>query len=288
MSEINNDRLLYVCKNCNSKFLFDNNEIINCIYCDSLLERCDGNLINVEYIIPFKYDKSSVIKIYKKNTRFKLFLPFKFRRRAYIEKINNVYVPFFITDLQYEGNMLFGASSSSEWMDGKYSYLETKKYDIIYDGFAQYNGNVISCNNIIEQQDIKYLEPLEFNGKTNYDESIVYNIPIEVFNSNNSLDEVKKIISNKVSNMMSGLITYEKKGIKKNNMFFSDSNSYCILLPMWVLTYNFDNKKYKFIFSDSNDKVYMDLPVGKTEKIIVGIIIFLSIFLGGFLISYFF
>ena len=220
----------------------------------------------------------------------KLFIPLKFRKKSYIERISSVYVPFYVTDLKYDGNVLFGASSSKKWNDDKFNYVETKVYDIICDGSLEYNKNIISMSNIIEQDIVNYFEPFDFNNMVNYNDNIVSNNLVEGFYdvSDEKLNSTKKKIVNRTTKMMIDLINYEKKGIKKNNMMFSMNNSFYILLPMWILTYKYNDKNYKFILSDSNDKVYMDLSGGIKEKIIVGVCIFMFIFIISFFISYFF
>lgn len=281
---------LFKCSSCGSKFVTSANVMTNCLYCDSLLEQSPNDSINPQYIIPFKNDKDAAIKIYKKYTRFRFFIPFKFRKKDYINKISNVYVPFYVTDLKYNGNVLFGASSSKKWNDDKFNYDETKIYDIVCEGTLEYNNNIVSNSNIIEQEIINYFEPFDFINKVNYEDRLIANNYVEgVYNiSDDKLDTTKKKIINRATNMMSELINHEKKGIKKNNMIFSNGNSFYVLLPMWILTYKYQDKNYKFILSDSNDKVYMNLPNGIKEKIIVGIATFMFIFIVSFLISYFF
>ena len=279
---------MFTCSSCGASFI-TNSTITNCVYCNSLVaQKPCGNIV-ANYIIPFKRNKEDAINIYKKYMKFRWYLPFEFRKKDYIERLTAVYVPFYICDFKCSGNVLFGASDSHKWDDGKFNYDEVKKYDVNCEASFDYEGCIVNLNEIVNDDELKYLEPFDFSNKVDFNNSFIKDSLVEY--SSKTKEEkslnLKKRIMNRSTKMMIEQIKHEKKGIKKNNLNINDINSFYILMPMWVLTYNYYNKKYKFLLSDSNDHVYMNLPIGDVEKIIVSLVMFIICFIISFLVALF-
>lgn len=64
-----------------------------------------------DFIIPFKYSKEDAVKALKEHCTGKIFLPKSFTNENHIQKIQGIYVPFWMFDGEAEGDAHYQATA---------------------------------------------------------------------------------------------------------------------------------------------------------------------------------
>jgi hypothetical protein len=79
-------------------------------------------------VIPFKLDKNAAIEALKKHCKGKKLLPKLFADENHINKIQGIYVPFWLFDTDAEANIRYRATRIRHWSDSDYNYTEKRYY----------------------------------------------------------------------------------------------------------------------------------------------------------------
>ena len=121
----------YSCPSCGAELICDATTVATqCPYCGNptvVLSQFDGNL-KPDYILPFKLDKEAAIAALKDFYKDKKLLPRQFASNNQIEKIQGVYVPFWLFNGTVEVDMDFSASRSMTHREGDRIITETDHF----------------------------------------------------------------------------------------------------------------------------------------------------------------
>ena len=269
------DSMEYRCPKCDAVLnLIDNK--YKCEYCKSEYDKdYFTNKKNPEYIIPFKINKTQAIDIYKNNIKSKLLTISTLKR---INKIEGIYVPCYIYDLDYTGEVEFECNKNSTWKSSGTKYLKEDVYKVI-------RGANMSVNNMPIIATTQ-LNDIDF-GLYNYDELVLYNSKyLEDYKSYNSDKTKDKLLSDVQIKAKDNFIDEVKKDIKDYNDIKYINNSInlynpkrkLVLLPIWILKTNYNNKEYTYIINGQTGYFNGDIPIEKNRYLFVWLTIFLIVF----------
>ena len=97
----------YNCPSCGAELVCDESTAAtSCPYCGNptVVPGQFSGMLRPEFVIPFKLTKDDAVKALKKHYKGKPFLPRTFTAGNHIEKIQGVYVPFWLFDGTAEGS----------------------------------------------------------------------------------------------------------------------------------------------------------------------------------------
>ncbi|MCF0142241.1 MAG: hypothetical protein HUJ75_02565, partial [Parasporobacterium sp.] len=140
--ELGDDVKSYVCPSCGGEIICDNNTAAtNCPYCgnNTIVPGQLSGSLKPDYIIPFKLDKQAAIAALKKHYGKRLFLPKEFKDKNTIEKIQGIYVPFWLFDADVQIRGDFEGKRSTSHRQGDYIVTTTKHYDITRGGHFSFD-----------------------------------------------------------------------------------------------------------------------------------------------------
>ena len=128
---------VYVCESCNGEIVGDENTGATfCPFCGSpvvMMHAFAGDL-RPDYVIPFKLDKKAATEALKNHCKGKKLLPKMFLDENHIDKIQGIYVPFWLFDTDADANIRYRATRVRHWSDSDYDYTETRYYAVIRAG----------------------------------------------------------------------------------------------------------------------------------------------------------
>lgn len=81
-----------------------------------------------DFIIPFKYSKEDAVKALKEHCAGKNFPAQEFYQRNHIQKIQGIYVPFWMFDGEAEGDAIIRQSRSRTYTSG---IMKSRRQDIL-------------------------------------------------------------------------------------------------------------------------------------------------------------
>lgn len=280
--------VMYCCPSCGAEIVTDDTTAATfCYYCHNpvvLSGRVSGEFLPNK-IIPFSIDKEQATNKFLEYVQRKKFVPKAFFNKQQIEKISGVYFPYWMADMDMTGSLQAEGRNVRVWRSGETEYTETKIYQI------ERRGNIHLediTKNALKRNSLKLAE-----GVLPYDVSKVQKFhmgflsgflaekrDLERADLQADVAEDAKVFGKKLlRDTVSGYSTVD---VRSCNLHTEKENWDYIMLPVWTVTYQGrDGKTYYYSMNGQNGKVYGELPVDKQKVWLLGLIVFLVVFVAG-------
>ena len=270
------------CPRCNAVLNYVDNKF-KCEYCRTEFDNdyfTDNKA--VDYIIPFKITKDDAIKIYKKNIKSSLLTPSIFTNKKNIEKIEGIYVPCYIYDLDCTGVVEFECEKISFWKSSGIKYKKTDIYKAIRSANMCIKNMPIISTLHLQDSIFNNIEPYNYNELVVYDNC--YLESYKLYPSNKTKDELLDSIQIKakdsfVSEIKKDIKDYDSIKQIDNSINLYNSNRKYTLLPIWLLKIDYNNKEKIYIINGQTGTFSGNIPINKKRCILIWIIVFVIIFI---------
>lgn len=159
--EINN----YICNSCGAEIIVDSTTVANsCPYCGSTVVLSDqiSGIYKPDFIIPFKLDKKIAQNALKRFYRGKWLLPNDLKK-ACVDEIKSVYVPFWLFNCGTDAKIVFDAVNKRYWSDSNYNYEEISHYNVYRFGTLDFANIPVDGSSKIDDNYMEGLEPYDFS-----------------------------------------------------------------------------------------------------------------------------
>ena len=274
----------YNCPSCGAELICDDTTAASsCPYCGNptVVPSQLSGALRPDYVIPFRLDKDAAVEALKKHYRHKPFLPRKFREKNNIEKLQGVYVPFWLFDADADGDITFAGTRSHTRREGEYNVTTTEHFDIQRSGSASFrripaDGSTKMPDDYmdsIEPFDYQELEPFSMAYlpgylADRYDVSAKRCARRADTRCRASLEEL----------LRRDVVGYDSVTIRKRDIRLHRGSVKYALLPVWVLNTRWKDNNYLFTMNGQTGKLVGDLPVSK-GKYWAAFLAFLVLFL---------
>ena len=127
----------YSCPSCGAELICDATTAATaCPYCGNptVVPGQFAGALRPDYVLPFKLSREDAISALRRHYKNKPFLPKAFSDQNQIEKIQGVYVPFWMFDGEAEGHARYDATRSRIFRSGDWEITTTDHFDICRDG----------------------------------------------------------------------------------------------------------------------------------------------------------
>ena len=262
---------LYHCASCGAQIMCDDQQTaLFCYYCHNPVI-LSGKLTG-EYkpgkIIAFKFNKESALDTFRKWVQKRHFVPDDFRSEQQLDKVTGLYVPFWVADCDVKADFTAIGKTVRSWTSGSYRYTETKEYNVVRRGNITVNGIPADGESKIEDLLMESIEPF------NYDELQPFSMTYLTgfFADKYDVDKAqvfpriksrasqagKKIIRDSIGSYSSLSVNSEQYNIMKTDWEY-------MMLPVWFMTYNYNNKIYEFAINGQTGKLAGTPPLDKPK-----------------------
>lgn len=261
----------YTCPSCGASIITDENTSTDyCAYCGShvvLKGRISGQ-IKPNLIMPFKISKENAKQILKDELKKYGYIPKSFFEEANLDKISGIYYPFWEADVDAEGEINAECTKVRTWVAGDRKYTETKFYDVSRSGDIHLEDISVNALKSADKSLIEGVLPFPIDGHIPFD--MTYMSGFYAKKNDLTYDDVKPEISQKINNYSVGVLkstmrNYTTIMVKNKNINIKNEHKDYTLLPIWILSYSYNNKNYTFAINGITGKMFGDLPLSKTK-----------------------
>ena len=274
---------IYHCKNCGAEIMADETTTSTfCVYCGStaiLKDKIEqGRAPN--YIIPFKKVREDAVEAFKKITRFKPLMPKCFKEVRNIEKISGVYIPFWAYDLEANGEIEFEARDVTTWSDSRYRYTKVDKYAVRKSGHFDFNKVLADASSRFSDELMDSIEPFNYDDLKAYNHAYLSGFLAEKYDVKESegLDRAIERTNNTCVGLVANTVGHMQKSVAYNGMLVNAKKIHYIMLPVWMVNINYNNKMYTFAMNGQTGKIVGNIPIGIKETIIWSVLVFIVLF----------
>ena len=264
------DRVVYVCRSCGAAIETDNTTAATrCPYCDNEVlatDRLSGGL-KPNGVIPFALDKADAVRAVKSHFHNKRLLPRDFLSGHRIGKIQGIYVPFWLFDSGVNGEVNLDGTHTRCYSDADYNYVETQHYLVHVAGEMRFSRVPVDGSRKMDDDLMDALEPFDYSGLKPFDPAYLSGFLADRFDEDpdTSLPRASERMKDCAESALRG---YGDKGyssltVKRSRMRLESPTVQYVLLPVYLLNLEFQNKKYRFAVNGQTGKVVGELPVSQ-------------------------
>ncbi|MGG4393655.1 TFIIB-type zinc ribbon-containing protein [Paenibacillus thiaminolyticus] len=259
----------YHCNSCGAVIITEaETSATNCNFCGSAVvlgDRLTGELAPAK-IIPFSISKEQAMKAFRKWCRGGLVTPSGFMTADRIKGITGLYVPFWLYDLHNEVEAHARATRVSTYRSGDYEYTKTDYYDVYREIHLDYVRVPIDASKKMNDELMDKLEPFPYGKLERFKTPYLAGYIAEKYSYNE--EQLYPRVKHKVEDYIRSYIKSTVSGYTTVN--YTDVNidtelerADYVLLPVWMVNYDYNKKEYTFAMNGQTGKVVGKPPISK-------------------------
>lgn len=285
---------VYRCPSCGAEIVTDDTTAASfCYYCHNpvvLSGRVSGEYLPHK-IIPFAIDKKQATEKFLEYVHSKKFVPKAFFQKSQIEKISGVYFPYWMVDMDMEGELQAEGRNVRIWRSGDTEYTETKIYQIERTGdihLEDISRNALKKANSklssgILPYDMSNAQEFHMGYLSGFlaEKRDIEKEDLKIGVGEEAREYGEKILRDTVHGYTSLSVRSCRLDCQKENWDY-------MLLPVWTVTYKGrDGKIYFYSMNGQNGNVYGELPIDYKKVWILSGIVAFAVFLLGLMGGFF-
>ena len=261
----------YSCPACTAELICDESTAAtSCPYCGNptVVPGQFNGALKPDYVIPFKLNKDDAVKALKKHYQKRFFLPRAFSSNNQIEKIQGVYVPFWLFDGEAEGDTVYKTTRSMTWIEGEYEVTETSHFICSRAGSLAFEKVPVDASTKMPDDYMDSLEPFDYGELKPFSTAYLpgfladkYDVSVE--DSQTRADE--RCAESLALELSKTVIGYETVSEVRREIEANLDEAHYALLPVWLLNTKWNGKGYLFAMNGQTGKMVGDLPVDKKK-----------------------
>ncbi len=263
------DMKVYTCRSCGGDIVCDATTAATaCPYCGNpvvMTGKLSGDL-KPDLVIPFKLDKKAAKEGLRQHLKGKRLLPKLFKDENHIDEINGVYVPFWLFDSDAEASVRYRATRVRSWSDSRYHYTETRHYSLLREGEVGFDHVPVDGSSKMENDLMESIEPYDFREAVDFRTAYLsgfladrYDVPSETC-ATEANQRIKRTAENLLASTAVGYTTVVPQ---HSSVRCQAGRVRYALLPVWLLTTNWNGNTYSFAMNGQTGKFVGNLPVDK-------------------------
>ena len=259
----------YVCDSCGGELICDSTTAATeCPYCKNpvvVTDRLSGTL-RPDVVIPFKIDKKAAVAALKNHYKGKKLLPKVFADENRLDEIKGIYVPFWLFDADAEASIRYRATRMRMWSDSRYDYTETSFYSVSRDGSLSFERVPVDGSVKIADDLMESLEPFDFSQATDFNTAYLSGYLADKYDvdAKSSIPRANERIKKSTEDAFAATVTgYHSVTPVSSSINLTEGKALYALYPVWLLSTEWNGKKYTFAMNGQTGKFVGNLPLDK-------------------------
>jgi len=257
----------YVCQSCGGEIVGDlSTAATNCPYCDNpvvMAGQFSGTL-RPDLVVPFKLNKEQAKAALSGYLEKKPLLPKAFKSQNRIESIQGIYVPFWLFDTDADASLRYKATRIHTWSDADYNYTRTSFFSLIRSGHIGFDHVPVDGSSKMPNELMESIEPYDMTQAVDFQTAYLagyladkFDVEAEVCKTRAN-DRIRASTETAFAQTTAGYATVTPES---TNIQLSGGKVRYALLPVWMLTTQWDGKTYTFAMNGQTGKMVGNLPI---------------------------
>lgn len=294
------EKRVFSCENCGAETVLDKDKVADfCSFCGSshiaLSDHHAG--IKPALVVPFQISKEEAVEKFKTWMKKRYFAPSKLIQSYEMKNLSGAYIPYWTFDSQTNssyvvriGTYYYVTVTRTVMEDGKPKQVTEQVRKIRWrteNGRYQefFDDVLVKASRNVASGLIHKIEPFRLNGLIDYKSAYLsgflaerYSIPLK-----EGWHDAKGIIDSRIESGIHGQVHGDVVQIVNVATDYKNITYKHILLPIWISSFQFNNKVYRFLVNGQTGKVSGQSPVS-----IVKVSILVAVILAVIAVVYFF
>jgi len=259
----------YTCQSCGGELMCDANTAATvCPYCGSpvvLSNRVAGSL-RPDLVIPFKLDKEAAKEALQRHYKGKPLLPKCFKDENQLEKLQGIYVPFWLFDTDAGADIRFRGTKVRTWSDSNYNYTQTRYYSIHRAGSVAFEAVPVDGSTKMADDLMESVEPYDLSQAVDFETAYLAGFLADKYDVNAETAAPRaneRIRTSAIQAMESTVHGYSSVQAQSANVQMTNGRVRYALLPVWILNTRYRDTNYIFAMNGQTGKMVGNLPCDK-------------------------
>ena len=217
-----------------------------------------------EFVLPFRVEKEQAVASLKKHYEGKVFLPKAFKSENQLEKIQGVYVPFWLFDGEAEGSAEYSATKIYRRRTGDEEITTTEYYSVHRSGQMAFEKVPVDASQKMPDDYMDSIEPFDYGDLQPFSTAYMpgyladkYDVAVE-----DCQERADRRCSDTLEDALRDtVIGYDTVSVQDRNICVRRGKVHYAMLPVWMLTTKWNGKNYLFAVNGQTGRVAGNLPV---------------------------
>ena len=272
----------YSCPSCGAELICDETTAAtSCPYCGNptVVPGQFAGELRPDFIIPFKLQKEDAVQALKGHCKGKIFLPKSFVEENHVQKIQGIYVPFWMFDGKASGHAQYAATRSRSYRSGDYEITETKHYDIYREGYINFEKVPVDASSKLSDD---HMEPYDYQALKPFSTAYLPGFLADKFDV--TVEQCQQRADKRCEGTLADALRnsvrhYDTCTLRDSSVDLKRGKVHYALLPVWMLNTKWRGKDFLFAMNGQTGRIVGNLPVswGKFWGLFAAIAIPLSV-----------
>lgn len=265
----NSDLVAYTCSHCGAEIITNRTTAATvCVYCQNpivMSEQVIGDF-SPKYVIPFKVEKSKVMDAFKKFAK-KPLTPKSFNSDVVVEKMQGVYVPFWLYSGSAYGAIKGTGEKYNTVLKRGVKYRETSYYDFARSGSIDISNVPVDASGKIDNDAMDSIEPYDQRELTEFSPAYLAGFLAERYDedADKCFERADLRIKNSLKSSLERSANYDRVNTRSFEANIAIKSRDYALLPSWLLYTKYEDKNYLFAMNGQTGKFIGNLPIDKLK-----------------------
>lgn len=281
----------YECGHCKAKFFTTNKTPLKeCVIChrEKLHSYEEDTSLSVP-MIPFFVSLEHAKKTYRKKVFFRPLVPLIFKKKETINSISKLYLPIYFVQANVSGEVAFLGADKEKINQVGEKFIETKKYNVLYDINVDYQDLSLNTSSIISEKAFQTVCQYSSHDVRDATSDLIAEGYVLEKNIDpaESAEKGRKRVMNHSLLMLKENIIHAYFKLDQNNASVNFSNSKEIWVPIYYMNVRYHDKDYMYLMNGNNGIFTIDLTFSKWKIVLWSAIVFILMMLLAFLVAYY-
>lgn len=272
---------MVICKSCGAESIYDELDVSNvCPFCGSnqVVEANDENSLAPNGVCPFEVTSKQAESNFYRWIKRKWFTPSAAKKQAKADAFKGVYLPFWTYDTDTLSNYSARAGKDRQVKDGDGYKTVTDWFPVwgVYHEFI--NDELVNASSKLEDDMLDRIRPYVLEKGKPYQPEYVSGFITERYSVGlkSGWENARRQIQRKLQDHIESDIRFKHNADHVSGLNFSTVYSRItykyLMLPVWMSSFQFGGKLYRFLVNGQTGKVGGKAPVSALRVIIACII----------------
>lgn len=267
---------LTVCSNCGAPLeAGEYGSAVRCEYCGHYTifeQRVEGEW-RPRLILPFCLGKKQAVSRMEEEFKRRLFAPPTFLSEASLEKMEGIYVPYWLYDMTADCTYSGTGSRVRVWVSGDTEYTETSYFQVNRELEVDFRGIPVDASLQMDDEVMELVEPFQYEELTDFAPEYMSGFLGEVYNEdaqtlspraeNRARQDAGTLLHQTLDGYAAVIPQHDEVRLNGRKATFA-------LLPVWKYCYRYRDREYDFYVNGQNGKVVGKAPLSVNRMVLFG------------------
>jgi predicted RNA-binding Zn-ribbon protein involved in translation (DUF1610 family) len=251
-----------------------------CAFCGTALVLKNASittLIKPKSVLPFKVDKKQAGESFMKWLGTLWFAPGDLRKYATTDKLNGMYIPYWTydtkTDTDYSGERgvdryeteYYTVTENGQTVQKSRTVTVTDWYSASGDVQDEFDDVLVNASNSLPREYVEALEPWDLESLAPFNENYLAGFRSESYQIGlkDGFEMAKDKMQSTIDNSIRADIGGDHQRIHSKNTAYNNITFKHTLLPLWISSYKYRDKSFRFLINARTGETKGDRPYSK-------------------------